>query len=225
MDKSFEPQTFETRGTPIGRPPAASSPVRHRHALHHHAAAAECHRHAAHGPRVPAHAAGRADPLPPHARLRHAVADGHRPRRHRHRDGGRRATSRAGKPDPRRTGPRRLHRTRLAVEAGIGRHHRAADAPHGRLGRLVARALHHGRGPVDGRGRDLRAPVRRRPDLSRPAPGQLGPGAEDRDLRPRSRQRGRRRQAVVDLAIRSPTAAARWWSRPRARKPCSATPR
>ena len=62
--------------------------ARHGRALRHPAAAAERHRHAAHGPRVPAHAAGRAGPLPPHARLRHAVADGHRPRRHRHRDGG-----------------------------------------------------------------------------------------------------------------------------------------
>ena len=52
---------------------------------------------------------------------------------------------------------------------------------------------------VRGGGRGLRAPARARPDLPRPAPGQLGSGAEDRDLRPGSGQRGRRRLPVVDL--------------------------
>ena len=62
----------------------------------HPAAAAERHRHAAHGPRVPADADGRADPLPPHARLQHALAARHRPRRHRHADRGRAPAQGAG---------------------------------------------------------------------------------------------------------------------------------
>ena len=57
--------------------------------LLHPAAAAERHRHAAHGPCVPADADGRAHPLPPHARRQHAVAGRHRPRRHRDADRGR----------------------------------------------------------------------------------------------------------------------------------------
>ena len=127
--------------------------------------------------------------------------------------------------NPRLARPRQVHRKSLGVEAAVRRHHHPADAPPRHLRRLVARALHHGRWPVEGRHRNLRAPVRGRPDLSRPAPGQLGSGAEDRDLRPRSGQRGRRRLPVVDLLPAQPTAAARWWSRPRARKPCSAIPR
>ncbi len=73
--------------------------------------------------------------------------------------------------------------------------------------------------------RSLRAAARGRPDLSRPAPGQLGPGAEDRDLRSGSRQRGRGWFPLVDLlsADRRQWLAA--WSRRRGRRPCSATPR
>jgi hypothetical protein len=84
--------------------------------------------------------------------------------------------------------------------------------------------------------RSLRAPARAGPDLSRPAPGQLGSGAEDRDLRSRSRQRGRERPHVVDPLSagvsstldadgRRAKPATTWSSPPRARKPCSATPR
>ena len=62
---------------------------------------------------------------------------------------------------------------------------------------------------VRGGRRGVRAPARAGPDLSRPAPGQLGSGAEDRDLRPRSGQRGGGRLPVVDRATRWPTAAAR----------------
>ena len=48
-----------------------------------------------------------------------------------------------------------------AVEGGIRLDDHAADAPPRRVGRLVARALHDGRGPVRRRARDVRAPVRR----------------------------------------------------------------
>ena len=71
------------------------------------------------------------------------------------------------------------------------------DAPHGRHGGLEPRVLHDGRRPVAGRHADLRAAVRRRPDLPRQAPGQLGPGAQDRGERPRGRERGGRRLALA----------------------------
>ncbi len=68
---------------------------------------------------------------------------------------------------------------------------------------LVARALHHGCRAVEDRHRNLRPPVQRRPDLSRQAPGELGPEAAHRRVRPRSRQRGRRRLHVGDqLSVR-----------------------
>ena len=67
-----------------------------RRALLHHDPAAQRDRHAAHGARVPAHAHGRAHALPPHARRPHALAAGHRPRGHRHADGGRAPAERRG---------------------------------------------------------------------------------------------------------------------------------
>ena len=45
--------------------------------------------------------------------------------------------------------------------------------------------------------RGLRPPVRRGPDLPRQAPGQLGPGAAHRGLRPGSAVRGRKRPPVA----------------------------
>ncbi len=83
--------------------------------------------------------------------------------------------------------------------------------------------LHDGRDPLGSRARNLRAVVRAGPDLSRPAPGQLGSGAEDRDLRPRSRERGRRRQALVDPLSARRRLGIRSSSRRRVRRPCSAT--
>ena len=49
-----------------------------------------------------------------------------------------------------RTRPRarEVRRARLAVEGAVRRHDHAADAAPRRLGRLDARALHDGRGPV-----------------------------------------------------------------------------
>ena len=59
----------------------------------------------------------------------------------------------------RRPGARAIHRTRLGVAAHVGLDDHQPDAPARRIGRLVARALHHGRGPVARGARDLRAPL------------------------------------------------------------------
>ncbi len=96
-----------------------------------------------------------------------------------------------------RPGPREVRRTRLGVEAEVRLDHHEPDAPPGRVDRLVARILHDGREDVDRRQRGIRASVRARPDLPRQAPRQLGPGADDRRLRPRSRERGRRRPSLA----------------------------
>ncbi len=162
----------------------------------HHAAAAERHRHAAHGPRLPAHAHGRAHALASHARLCRAVAAGHRSRRHRHPDGGG-APARGGGQTPSRPRARQIRRARLAVEGGVRQHDHPPDAPPRHLGRLVARPVHHGSGPVARGHRRVRAPARRRPDLSRQAPRQLGPGAADRRLGPGSAVRRRERQPLA----------------------------
>ena len=168
-----------------------------RRAVLHPAAAAERDRHAAHGPRVPAHADGPHDPLPPDARRQHAVAGGHRSRGHRHADR-RRAAVEGAKASRATTRARRVHRARVGVEGGVGLGDHAADAAPGRLRRLDARALHDGRRPVRRGARDVRAPVRGRPHLSRQAARQLGPEARHRGVGPRSRQRGRAGQAVGD---------------------------
>src|SRR5579875_3483876 len=114
------------------------------------AAAAQRHRHPAHGSRVPADPDGRAGPARADVGEEHAVAGRHRPRRHRHAED-RREPARGGRQVATRPQPREVRRTRVAVEAGIGFHHHPADAPAGRVGGLVARTLHDGRGPV-GRG-------------------------------------------------------------------------
>ena len=133
--------------------------------------------------------------------------------------------------DAPRSRPRRVRRARVGMEAAIRLDHHAPDAPPRRLGQLdlrrhrrpARRLLHDGRAHVARRGRGVRAPARGRPDLPRQAPGQLGPGAAAPRC-PTSKSTARRKTARSGRsAIRSPTAAARWWSRPRARKPCSAT--
>ena len=87
--------------------------------------------------------------------------------------------------DRRESGTGQVRRARLAVEGGIGRHDHPAVAPARCVAGLAARAVHHGRWAV-GRGAEgVRRPVPGRADLSRPAPGELGPEAADRDLRPR----------------------------------------
>ena len=103
--------------------------------------------------------------------------------------------------------PREVRRARVGVEGGVRLDDHAPDAPARRLGRLVARALHDGRGPVRRGARDLRAPVRRRPHLSRQAARQLG-SRSSAPRCPTSRSRARRSRASSGRsAIRSPTAA------------------
>ena len=127
-----------------------------------------------------------------------AVAAGHRPRRHRHADGGRAAAQRRGQ-EAHRPRARGIRRARVAMEGAVRRHDRAADAPPRRLGRLVARALHDGRGPVARGHRGVRAPARGGPDLPRQAPGELGSGAAHRAVRPRGAVRGRGRVSLWHL--------------------------
>src|SRR5262245_4709336 len=72
------------------------------------------------------------------------------------------------------------------MEGGVGWHDRQPAQAAGRIMRLVARALHHGRGALARRGQSVRAASSRGADLQGQAAGQLGPEAADRDLRPRS---------------------------------------
>ena len=104
-------------------------------------------------------------------------------------------------------GPRSVRRARVGVEGGVGLDDHAPDAPARRLGRLVARALHDGRRPVGRGARDVRAPVRRRPHLSRQAARQLG-SRSSAPRCPTSKSTARRSRASSGRsAIRSPTAA------------------
>jgi valyl-tRNA synthetase len=81
-------------------------PLTGRRDLLHHDPAAERHRLPAHGPRVQQHAPGHPRPLAPDARLRHAVAAGHRPCRHRDADGRRAPAHGEAGAGPPRDGPR-----------------------------------------------------------------------------------------------------------------------
>ena len=68
MDKVYAPQDIERRIYERWESAWLVRAERPGHALLHHDPAAERHRHAAHGARLPAHAHGCADPLSPHAR-------------------------------------------------------------------------------------------------------------------------------------------------------------
>ena len=204
---------------------AGSRPERPRHALLHPDPAAERHRHAAHGPRVPAHAHGRAHPLPPHARLQHAVAAGHRPRRHRHADGRRAPARRARASRAHDLGREKFVERVWEWKEQSGAHHHAPDAPPRRLGRLVARALHDG--PRLSRAvREVfvrlyeEGLIYRGKRLVNWDPVLLHGG-----VRPRGRQRGGGRPALAPPLSARATAAATSSSRPRGPRPCSATPR
>ena len=84
--------------------------------------------------------------------------------------------------------PRAVRRARLAVEGAIGRHDHPPAAAARRLARLAPRALHDG-SRARGRGAPRLCPaLSRRPDLPRPAAGQLGSGDAHRDLGSRGRQ-------------------------------------
>ena len=171
-------------------------PERSRCPLLHHDPAPERHRDAAHGACLPAHPHGHPHPLPAHARCRRPVATGHRPCRHRHADGGRAPAERTGH-QAHRADARGLHRARLAVEGAVRGQHRRTDAPPGRLGRLESRSLHDRPAAVARGDRGLRAPARGGPDLPRQAPGELGPGAAHRAVRPGGAVAGGGRPAVA----------------------------
>ena len=151
-----------------------------------------------------------------------SVAGRHRPRRHRHPEDRREPAGGRGQ-DPPRPGPRSLHRTRVGVEGRVRFHHHPPDAPPRRFRRLVARALHHGRGPVRRRASGCSSVVPCGPAVSRQAPGALGPGAADGGLRPGSEQRGARRHPVADPLSGVRRRRRAWWSPPPGRRPCWAT--
>ena len=123
---------------------AAGAGARRDETLRHLRAAAERHRRAAHGPRAERLDPGRADPLAPDARLRHALAAGLRPRRHLDAERRREAADRRGHVAP-GARPRRVPRAHV----GLARADRPDDhgpvPPPRRLARLLARALHDGR--------------------------------------------------------------------------------
>ncbi len=162
---------------------------RQRQAVLHHDSAAERDRLAAHGPRVPAHHHGHADPLSAHERRSNAVADGYRPCRYLDADAGRATTQRA-RSQQSGDRPRSVRRESLGMESRLWRTHLGADAPYGVVARLGSRALYDGRRIRPRRSRSVRTAVRRRSDLSRAAPGQLGPGTEDGYFGPRGRKHG-----------------------------------
>ena len=225
MDKSYSPRDIEPRIYAAWEAAGWFAPAGDGDALLHHDSAAERDRHAAHGPRVPAHAHGHADALPSHGGRPHAVATRHRPRGHRDADGRRAPAERRSARSRQDTRPRSLRRARLGMEGRIRRHDLAPDAPARQFGRLVARPLHDGRGPLRGSARSVRAPARGRPDLSRPAARELGSGAAHRALRPRGRLGAGSRATCGTCAIRSRTARGTSSSRRRGRRRCSATPR
>ncbi len=235
IDKTYQPSDVGAAhlaglgtGAGVPRRPARS---RRCEALLHRHSAAERHRLAAYGPCAQQYPAGHPVPLRAHARQGRAVAARHRPCRHRHPDGGRAPVDGAPGARPPRHGPREVPRAGLGVEGRIGRHHHQPAQAARRLLRLVARALHHGRGPVAGRAQGVRRALPRRADLQGQAAGQLGPEAAHRDLRPRSAAgRGQGQPLASPLSDRGrdfdpddPSTSSS--SPPRGRRPCWATPR
>ncbi len=170
-------------------------------AVLHRPAAAERDREPAPGTRAHRHHRGRAHPLEAHERLQRPVAAGHRPRGHRHPDGGR---ARAGPhreevaPRPR---PRGVRAPRLAVEGSVRQPDRAAASRAGRLAGLGARALHHGRALLARGPRGLRAPVRRRAALPVGTAHPLVREGPDGFERSRGRARGARAGRAVQVRL------------------------
>ena len=156
-------------------------------------AAAERHRRAPHGPRAERLDAGLPDPLAPHARLRHALAAGLRPRGHLDPERGREAADRRGHLAP-GDRPRGVPRAHLGLARAHGQDDHGPVPPARLLARLLARALHDGRRVRRRRDDVLRPALGGRLDLPREPDRQLVPVPPDRDLRPRGRARrdGRR---------------------------------
>ena len=210
LDKTYQPAEIEPRihaeweeaqAFRAGRPDRKDGA-----ALLHRHPAAQRDGLAAHGACAEQHAAGRALPLRAHARQGRALAAGHRSRRHRDADGGRAPADGAAGAEPARAGAREVRREGVGVEGGerLG-DPQPVEAPR-RLVRLEPRALHHGRGSVEGRAQGVRRSLQRQAHLQGQAARQLGPEVPDRDLRPRGRagrgeghvqlDRGRSREAV-----------------------------
>ena len=133
-----------------------------------------------------------ADPLAPHAGPRRAVAARHRPRRHRHADGGRAPAGGAGQSSRQRRSAAR----RSSSGSGSGRRSPAARS---RASCAGSAPRWTGRASASPWTTGSRRAVRKvfvelyqaGPDLSRQAAGQLGPQAADRDLRPRGARTAR----------------------------------
>ena len=99
--------------------------------------------------------------------------------------------------------PRGFRRQGVGVEGRERRHDHRPAAPPRLLDGLEPRAVHHGPALHPRGGQGVRRPLQPGPDLPRQAAGELGPQAQDRDLRPRGRDAARSRAA-------SGTSATRW---------------
>ncbi len=189
MDKTFDPAAVEARiaarweeAEAFKAGPAGSAG---RAALLDRHPAAERDGLAAHGPRPQQHAAGHPVPLRAHAR--HATCSGSpaptMPASRRRWWSS--ASSWSARSDRRDLGREEfVKRVWEWKEESGGTIVNQLQAPR-RLLRLVARALHDGRGPVARGAQGLRRPLQAGPDLQGQAPRQLGPEVPDRDLRPR----------------------------------------
>ena len=93
------------------------------------------------------------------------------------------------------------------MEGGIGRHHHQPAQAARRLLRLVARALHHGRGAVARRAQGVRRALQRGADLQGQAAGQLGPEAAAPRSPTSKCSRSRSRAASGTSRIRSRAAS------------------
>jgi hypothetical protein len=170
------------------------------------AAATQCDRHAAHGPCVQPDHHGQPDALPPHARATtrsgcRAPTTPASPPRSSSSASCRTRASAASR--ARRPGPQELRRAGVGMEGK----ERATPSPRRCAAWATAwtGAANTSRWTTScPRGdRNLRAAVRAGPDLPRQAPGQLGPGAQDRRERPGGgKRRGRRLPVAHPLPVR-----------------------
>ena len=186
MESRYSPKDIEEKWYRTWQDAGAFKPKPSRpragQAVHHRHPAAQRHGRAAHGPCPEQHPPGRAHPLQAHAGLPRPVAARHRPCRHRHPERGGEDAGQGRRPPP-GPGPREVRGQGVGMEERIRRSHREPAQAAGLLLRLVAPALHHGRGPLQGGARGVRAPVRGRPHLPRQPAHQLVPQAPDRPRR------------------------------------------